>query len=81
MAQRSNRQSLIDNVLLVFLDRIPRWRRNMSLINDEEKQIAMVSHHRLGLAQLAPQRATTLSRVQQQRVALARALTQLAEEI
>jgi phosphonate transport system ATP-binding protein len=76
-----NRLSVLDNVLLGSLGRMPRWRGNLSLFNAEEKQFAMESLDRVGLADLAAQRASTLSGGQQQRVAIARALTQRAEVI
>ena len=76
-----NRLSVIDNVLLGCLGRMPRWRGNLGLFNAEEKQCAMHSLARVGLADLAQQRASTLSGGQQQRVAIARALTQRAEVI
>jgi phosphonate transport system ATP-binding protein len=76
-----NRLSVLDNVLLGSLGRMPRWRGNFRLFNAEEKQFAMESLARVGLADLAAQRASTLSGGQQQRVAIARALTQRAEVI
>jgi len=76
-----NRLSVLDNVLLGCLGRMPRWRGNLGLFNAEEKQFAMESLARVGLADLAAQRASTLSGGQQQRVAIARALTQRAEVI
>jgi phosphonate transport system ATP-binding protein len=76
-----NRLSVLDNVLLGCLGRMPRWRGNLSLFNAQEKQFALESLDRVGLADLAAQRASTLSGGQQQRVAIARALTQRAEVI
>ncbi|MGY2289667.1 phosphonate ABC transporter ATP-binding protein [Pseudomonas sp. SDO528_S397] len=76
-----NRLSVLDNVLLGCLGRVPRWRGNLGLFNAEEKQFALDSLARVGLADLAGQRASTLSGGQQQRVAIARALTQRAEVI
>ncbi|CAM3187923.1 phosphonate ABC transporter ATP-binding protein [Pseudomonas floridensis] len=76
-----NRLSVLDNVLLGCLGRMPRWRGNLALFNAEEKQCAMASLDRVGLADLDAQRASTLSGGQQQRVAIARALTQRAEVI
>ncbi|MCU1738319.1 MULTISPECIES: phosphonate ABC transporter ATP-binding protein [Pseudomonas] len=76
-----NRLSVLDNVLLGCLGRMPRWRGSLGLFNTEEKQFAMESLARVGLADLAAQRASTLSGGQQQRVAIARALTQRAEVI
>jgi len=76
-----NRLSVLDNVLLGCLGRMPGWRGNLGLFNAEEKQRAMSNLDRVGLADLAEQRASTLSGGQQQRVAIARALTQRAEVI
>ncbi|NWD71367.1 phosphonate ABC transporter ATP-binding protein [Pseudomonas gingeri] len=76
-----NRISVLDNVLLGCLGRMPRWRGSLGLFNAEEKHFAMESLARVGLADLAGQRASTLSGGQQQRVAIARALTQRAEVI
>lgn len=76
-----NRLSVLDNVLIGCLGRMPGWRGNLGLFNAEEKQRALQSLDRVGLADLAGQRASTLSGGQQQRVAIARALTQRAEVI
>ena len=76
-----NRLSVLDNVLLGCLGRMPRWRGSLALFNAEEKNRAMANLDRVGLADLAGQRASTLSGGQQQRVAIARALTQQAEII
>jgi phosphonate transport system ATP-binding protein len=76
-----NRLSVLDNVLLGCLGRMPGWRGNLGLFNHEEKQRALQSLDRVGLVDLAGQRASTLSGGQQQRVAIARALTQRAEVI
>ncbi|WP_150805983.1 phosphonate ABC transporter ATP-binding protein [Pseudomonas fluorescens] len=76
-----NRLSVLDNVLLGCLGRMPGWRGNLGLFNAQENQQAMESLDRVGLADLAQQRASTLSGGQQQRVAIARALTQRAEVI
>jgi phosphonate transport system ATP-binding protein len=76
-----NRLSVLDNVLIGCLGRMPGWRGNFGLFNADEKQRAMESLDRVGLGDLAAQRASTLSGGQQQRVAIARALTQRAEVI
>ncbi|ERI51369.1 phosphonate ABC transporter ATP-binding protein [Pseudomonas sp. AOB-7] len=75
------RLSVLQNVLLGGLGRMPRWRGSLSLFSAEEKQRAMDALERVGLADLAAQRASTLSGGQQQRVAIARALCQQAEVI
>ncbi|AEC19875.1 phosphonates ABC transporter ATP-binding protein [Pusillimonas sp. T7-7] len=75
------RLSVLSNVLLGRLGRIPRWRGSLGLFSNEEKQHAMAALERVGLAEYAHRRASTLSGGQQQRVAIARALTQEAEVI
>ncbi|UNG19575.1 phosphonate ABC transporter ATP-binding protein [Stutzerimonas zhaodongensis] len=76
-----NRLSVLDNVLLGFLGRMPRWRGSLGMFSTEQKQQALAALDRVGLAHRAEQRASTLSGGQQQRVAIARALTQQAEVI
>ena len=75
------RLSVLGNVLIGRLGRMPRWRGSLGLFNAEEKELAMSSLERVGLAEFAHRRASTLSGGQQQRVAIARALTQQAEVI
>jgi phosphonate transport system ATP-binding protein len=76
-----SRLSVMDNVLLGFLGRMPRWRGSLGMFTAEQKQQALAALERVGLASRADQRASTLSGGQQQRVAIARALTQQAEVI
>lgn len=75
------RLSVLSNVLIGRLGRMPRWRGSLGMFNAEEKELAMASLERVGLAEFAHRRASTLSGGQQQRVAIARALTQEAEII
>lgn len=74
-----NRLSLLTNVVLGVLGRIPAWRGTLGLFTREEKMIAMEALRRVGMDQYASQRASTLSGGQQQRAAIARALMQGAE--
>lgn len=76
-----SRLSVMDNVLLGFLGRMPRWRGSLGMFSAEQKQQALAALERVGLVHRAGQRASTLSGGQQQRVAIARALTQQAEVI
>jgi phosphonate transport system ATP-binding protein len=75
------RLSVLGNVLLGCLGRMPRWRGSLGMFSAEEKERAMASLERVGLAEHAYRRASTLSGGQQQRVAIARALCQKAEVI
>ncbi|NYT57525.1 phosphonate ABC transporter ATP-binding protein [Alcaligenaceae bacterium] len=75
------RLSVLSNVLLGRLGRMPRLRGSLGLFSHEEKLNAMAALERVGLAEYAHRRASTLSGGQQQRVAIARALTQEAEVI
>lgn len=75
------RMSVLGNVLVGRLGRIPRWRGTLGLFSPEDKELAMASLERVGLVDHAHQRASTLSGGQQQRVAIARALSQQADVI
>ncbi|MDR2092979.1 MAG: phosphonate ABC transporter ATP-binding protein [Azoarcus sp.] len=75
------RMSVIGNVLLGSLGRIPRWRGVCGLFSAAERRQAFEALERVGMAKYAWRRASTLSGGQQQRVAIARALTQRARII
>lgn len=75
------RLSVLHNVLLGCLGRMPRWRGTLGMFSSEERQRAQESLERVGLGDLGAQRASTLSGGQQQRAAIARALCQRAEVI
>ncbi|SMF21746.1 phosphonate transport system ATP-binding protein [Tistlia consotensis] len=72
------RLSLLTNVLLGTLGRVPVWRGSLGLFSDAEKLEAMAALQRVGMAGYAGQRASTLSGGQQQRAAIARCLVQRA---
>ena len=75
------RLSLLTNVLIGALGRMPGWRASLGLFSRAEKLRAIDAMQRVGIAQYAGQRASTLSGGQQQRAAIARALVQQAELI
>ena len=72
------RLSVLTNVLIGHLGRIPRWRGTLGLFNTGEKDKARAALARVGIPQVAAQRASTLSGGQQQRAAIARTLVQEA---
>lgn len=73
------RLSVLTNVLIGLLGRVPRWRGTLGLFNAEEKAAARAALARVGIPQVALQRSSTLSGGQQQRAAIARTLVQGAE--
>ena len=73
-----DRLSVMTNVLMGALGRVPTWRAVSNLFPPTERRLALESLARVGMADKAWQRASTLSGGQQQRVAIARALTQRA---
>lgn len=73
-----DRLTVLSNVLMGALSRMPTWRAVSTLYPRGERWLALDSLARVGLADKALQRASTLSGGQQQRVAIARALTQRA---
>ena len=76
-----NRLSVLTNVLIGQLGRMPRARALLGRFSDEERQRALQCLARVGLEGMAYQRANTLSGGQQQRVAIARVLMQDADVI
>ena len=76
-----SRLSVLTNVCLGLLGRIPDWRGSFSMFSKVEKMAAMEALDRVGMARFAAQRASTLSGGQQQRVAIARTLVQGAQLI
>ncbi|MBN9028686.1 MAG: phosphonate ABC transporter ATP-binding protein [Rhizobiales bacterium 63-7] len=73
------RLSLLTNVLVGHLGRMPALRGTLGLFNAAEKDKARAALARVGIDHLAGQRASTLSGGQQQRAAIARSLVQEAE--
>jgi len=74
-----NRMSVLTNVLLGNLGRIPTWRGALGLFTAEEKKAAREALARVGIPEVAWQRASTLSGGQQQRAAIARTLVQRSD--
>ncbi len=74
-----NRLSVLSNVLLGNLGRVPAWRGTLGLFSAEEKRLAREALARVGIPEVAWQRASTLSGGQQQRAAIARTLVQRSD--
>jgi phosphonate transport system ATP-binding protein len=75
------RLSVLANVLLGSLGRIPSWRGTLGLFSRAEKARAMAALQRVGISAQALQRGGSLSGGQQQRAAIARTLVQGADII
>lgn len=75
------RLSVLTNVLVGRLGRIPLWRSLPRLFTPAERQEALHALKRVGIAEHALKRASNLSGGQQQRAAIARALVQGANII
>jgi phosphonate transport system ATP-binding protein len=73
------RLSVLSNVLLGNLGRIPDWRGTLGLFTADEKRAARAALARVGIPEVAWQRASTLSGGQQQRAAIARTLVQRSD--
>lgn len=73
------RLRVLTNVLIGHLGRTPRWRGTLGIFNRTETEKAHAALARVGIPQVARQRASTLSGGQQQRAAIARTLVQEAE--
>jgi phosphonate transport system ATP-binding protein len=75
------RLSVMTNVLVGLLPRVPAWRSLLMRFTPAERAEAWTALRSVGIEDLAWQRASTLSGGQQQRVAIARALVQRARLI
>ncbi len=75
------RLSVMTNVLVGVLGRIPAWRGTLGLFNAQERHVALAALERVGIRHTAHRAASTLSGGQQQRAAIARALVQQADVI
>lgn len=75
------RLSVLTNVLMGTLGRLPGWRGTFGLFPREDKARAMLALQRVGIADQALKRGSQLSGGQQQRAAIARALVQGADVI
>ncbi len=73
-----NRLSVITNVLIGTLSRLPLWRTLTFRFPEQERRLAIAALQRVGIADWAFQRAASLSGGQQQRAAIARAMVQRA---
>ena len=76
-----DRLSVMTNVLVGLLHRLPVWRSLLGLFNQAERSLAYQALARVGIQDCHGQRASTLSGGQQQRAAIARTLVQGANLI
>lgn len=73
------RLSVLSNVLIGNLGRIPVLRGTLGIFTANERRLAREALERVGIPEVAWQRASTLSGGQQQRAAIARTLVQRSE--
>ncbi|MDR1359344.1 MAG: phosphonate ABC transporter ATP-binding protein [Deltaproteobacteria bacterium] len=73
-----DRLSVLTNVMLGALGRLPLWRTLLRRFPEDVRALALDSLARVGIRDKSFQRASTLSGGQQQRAAIARALAQKA---
>lgn len=71
-----NRTSVINNVLMGRLSKVPRWRSMLGLWPASEREMALQALERVEIVEKAYVRGSDLSGGQQQRVGIARALAQ-----
>jgi len=72
----ATRTTVVNNVLMGRLSRVPAWRSTLGLWPAADREAAMVALERVGIVEKAYVRAADLSGGQQQRVGIARALAQ-----
>jgi phosphonate transport system ATP-binding protein len=70
------RATVINNVLMGRLSKVPRWRSILGMWPADDREIAMQALERVGIVEKTYGRASNLSGGQQQRVGIARALAQ-----
>jgi phosphonate transport system ATP-binding protein len=70
------RTTVINNVLMGRLSKVPRWRSMLGIWPGDDKEIALQALERVEIVEKAYIRASNLSGGQQQRVGIARALAQ-----
>lgn len=70
------RTSVLNNVLMGRLAKVPLWRSTLGAWPEDHREIAFQSLERVGIVEKAYVRASDLSGGQQQRVGIARALAQ-----
>ncbi|RMH87268.1 MAG: phosphonate ABC transporter ATP-binding protein [Actinomyces sp.] len=71
-----NRTTVLNNVLMGRLAKVPAWRSTLGLWPAADREIAFRALERVGIVEKAYVRASDLSGGQQQRVGIARALAQ-----
>ncbi|MEX1044029.1 MAG: phosphonate ABC transporter ATP-binding protein, partial [Acidimicrobiia bacterium] len=71
-----NRTTVINNVLMGRLSKVPRWRSMLGLWPASEREMALRALERVEIVEKAYVRGSDLSGGQQQRVGIARALAQ-----
>lgn len=71
-----NRTTVLNNVLMGRLAKVPAWRSTLGLWPAADREIAFEALERVGIVEKAYVRASDLSGGQQQRVGIARALAQ-----
>lgn len=71
-----NRTTVMNNVLMGRLAKVPAWRSTFGLWGADDREIAFRALERVGIVDKAFVRASNLSGGQQQRVGIARALAQ-----